>query len=89
LPGLGTVPETKHGFSAEQIPVFAYVGSSNNLKDLKVQHMPGLVYTLFCNLLSADCSVLTYVSLTTPHLRDWMRQRQAFVKPLSRERGTF
>ena len=29
------VDEWKHGLSPEQIPVFAYVGSSKNLKDLK------------------------------------------------------
>jgi len=28
-------PERKHGFSTEQFPVSAYVGSSKNLKDLK------------------------------------------------------
>ena len=31
------VVERKHGLSTEQVPVSAYVGSSKNLKDLKVQ----------------------------------------------------
>ena len=30
----------KHGFSTEQFPVSAYVGSSKNLKDLKDLRMP-------------------------------------------------
>jgi len=30
-----TWSERKHGFSAEPVPVSAYVGSSKNLKDLK------------------------------------------------------
>ena len=37
--------ERKQGFSAEQVPVSAYVGSSKNLQDLKgsVHHTPPLV----------------------------------------------
>ena len=33
--------ERKHGFSAEQVPVSAYVGISKKLKDLKIVHRSG------------------------------------------------
>jgi hypothetical protein len=35
----GHAPERKHGLSTEQFPVSTYVGSSENLKDLK-DHAP-------------------------------------------------
>ena len=40
-------PERKHGFSAEPVPVSAYVGSSKNLKDLKAGRANKGVLRLF------------------------------------------
>ena len=36
-------PYRKHGFSAEPVSVFAYIGSSKNLKDLKFRCLPTML----------------------------------------------